>query len=156
MSRGEADHVVPPVDERWAGEFAKFIETGDASDEFFAYLDENEACQKAVDLALKKKSQGLDRVAQLLNAEAPATARVRNDPATAGAKDESSPAPRVKIEQWSAALAQALIVAARLPADQRSRVVRDAVAQAGRSRREKQAVKAMAAELVEETADNKS
>ena len=144
MSRGEADHVVPKIDERWAGEFAKFIETGDASDEFFAYLDENEACQKAVDLALKKKSQGLDRVARLLVAESPATA---------GAKDEAPALPRVKIEQWSAALAQALIVAARLPADERSRVVRDAVAQAGRSRREKQAVKAMAAELVEETVD---
>lgn len=147
MSREEADHVVPTIDERWAGEFAKFIDTGDASDEFFAYLDHNEACQKAVDLALKKKSQGLDRVARLLVAESPATN---------AAKDESAAAPRVKIEQWSAALAQALIVAARLPAEERSRVVRDAVAQAGRSRREKQAVKAMAAELVEEAADNKS
>ncbi len=134
MSQVEGDHR---LDERWAEEFARFIETGDASDEFFAYLDENTACQQAVDLALKKKSEGLDRVSRLLEA------------------DERTGEQKPKAHQWASALAQALSIAARLPAAERSRVVRDAVAQAGRSRRDRQAVKAMAAELVEETAEIK-
>ncbi len=58
------------VDKKWAKEFVSFVESGDASDEFFAFLDSNADCQRAVDMVLRNESQGLERVAQFLRSEA--------------------------------------------------------------------------------------
>src|SRR5262245_40804833 len=107
MSIAEAVKLVDP---KWQAEFRKFVDSGDASDGFFEFLDTNKACQKAVDMVLKRKSEGLERVSDLLRSE------------------ELTARPRPVMEKKSEQLAQALGIAARLPADERRKVVQDAVA----------------------------
>lgn len=44
------------VDERWHSEFARFVETGEADDEFLNYLDQDKAAQQAVETAFKRQA----------------------------------------------------------------------------------------------------
>lgn len=54
------------IDPRWARDFVSFVETGEASDEFIAFLDASKECQHAVDMVLEQESARVARVAKLL------------------------------------------------------------------------------------------
>jgi hypothetical protein len=127
------DNALTLVDQRWAKDFESFVETGDASDEFFAFLDSDENCQKAVDQVLKRKSQGLERVSELLRSEEPIG---RNE--------------RPTMKQTSARIADALGAAARLPAAERTQVVKDAVVIIQNAMEDSKPVEAVASALAHE------
>ena len=63
------------VDPKWARDFVSFVQTGDASDEFIAFLDTSKECQRAVDMVLEQESGKVARVAQLLRGQADVAAR---------------------------------------------------------------------------------
>jgi HEAT repeat protein len=46
------ENILSRVELRWHEEFQRFVQTGDADPNFLKYLDENKACQNAVDEAL--------------------------------------------------------------------------------------------------------
>lgn len=47
------------VDPRWHEEFLKFVDSGDASDEFLDYLEDSEDCRKAMDMVFESQAQAL-------------------------------------------------------------------------------------------------
>ena len=59
------------IDSKWARDFVSFVETGEASDEFIAFLDTSKDCQRAVDMVLEQESGKIARVARLLREPAP-------------------------------------------------------------------------------------
>jgi hypothetical protein len=123
------------VEPKWAGVFKRFVQTGDASDEFFAFLDSSANCQRAVDMVLERKSRGLERVSDLLRSE-----------------ELSSRQDRPKAEQKAVYLAQALGVAARLSRDERSRVLRETLEKMRDTGLDVGQVKEVASELQHEAA----
>ena len=127
------DNAVTLIDQKWAKDFETFVTTGDASDEFFAFLDSDENCQKAVDQVLKHKSQGLERVSELLRSGEPV---------------ERTERPTMK--QTSAQIADALGAAARLPATERTQVVKDAVVLIHNAMQDSKPVEAIASALAQE------
>ena len=58
-------HIYP----RYRPDFLRFVETGESSDEFFAYLDTNPEAQKGIEEALKLTSVGLERLRDALAAD---------------------------------------------------------------------------------------
>jgi len=50
------------IAEQWREEFLRFVETGKASKGFLEYLDEDEQCQEAVDLAFKRQAKRFGQV----------------------------------------------------------------------------------------------
>lgn len=120
------------VDKKWAAEFQTFVESGDASDAFFEFLDKDPNCQKAVDMVLEQKSRGLQRVGALLQSD-----------------EMTGTRPKASMEHKTAQLAQALGVAARLPANERTRVVSSVMEQLGQSQRDKKGVADLGAKLAQ-------
>ena len=59
------------IDGNWHGEFVRFVQEGEASDDFLAYLDANRDCQKAVDMAFEAQARGLEDLGQALCAHVP-------------------------------------------------------------------------------------
>ncbi len=55
------DQIAP----EWRAAFVQFIRTGDASDDFLAYLDSDPACQEAVEAAFAAQSEAFRRFAKL-------------------------------------------------------------------------------------------
>lgn len=56
--------------ERWKAEFEKFIQTGEASDEFLAHLDNCEHCGKTVDDAFNRQAKTFEELAEILRQNA--------------------------------------------------------------------------------------
>lgn len=56
------------VDQRWQKEFDTFVETGEASDEFFVYLDQDRGCQEAVDRAFNAQASAFEEFSQAIKA----------------------------------------------------------------------------------------
>ena len=59
----EALKLVPA---RWRGEFCRFIEEGEAGDEFLAFLEQDAGCRRACEMVLRAD----DEMARLIRAAA--------------------------------------------------------------------------------------
>ena len=128
------------VDPKWARDFVSFVETGEASDEFIAFLDTSKECQRAVDMVLEQESGKVARVAQLLRE--PATRSQAVSPA-------SRPLAAVTAPQ-SALIAEALGAALALPAEQRTEVIKKAVATMQTESKDKKALQSMVTEMAQQ------
>jgi hypothetical protein len=123
------------VDPKWARDFVSFVETGEASDEFIAFLDTSKECQRAVDMVLEQESGKVARVAQLLREPAP-----RSQAASASFAHAATAQP-------SALIAEALGAALALPAEQRTEVIKKAVATVQNGSRDREALQSMVTEM---------
>jgi hypothetical protein len=63
MTRQELLHL---VDSRWHGDFVRFIETGDASEEFLAFMDRDPDCQRAVETAFSQQAADFEELSRSL------------------------------------------------------------------------------------------
>ena len=68
------DQIAP----EWRAAFVQFIRTGDASDDFLAYLDSDPACQEAVEAAFAAQSEAFRRFAKLASDPAELAAAVQS------------------------------------------------------------------------------
>ena len=59
------------VHPEWRLEFETFVETGEASEEFLAYLDRDPACQKAVEAAFTQQAAAFEELSRTLRASVP-------------------------------------------------------------------------------------
>jgi hypothetical protein len=125
------------VDSKWAKDFVSFVETGEASDEFIAFLDTSKECQRAVDMVLEQESGKVARVAQLLREP---VAR----PQSAAPAGQAATAPQ------SALIAEALGAALALPAEQRTEVIKEAVATMQNESRDRAALQSMVSEIAQQ------
>lgn len=55
-SAGYLAELLGNIAEEWWGEFERFVETGDADENFLAYLDDNEVAQEAVETAFNHQA----------------------------------------------------------------------------------------------------
>ena len=60
------DTVVQQIKPEWRNEFRRFVDSGDASDEFLAYLDSSEEGKKAVEQAFNAQADALTGLAHAL------------------------------------------------------------------------------------------
>jgi hypothetical protein len=58
--------VVEQIKPEWRNEFRRFVDSGDASDEFLAYLDSSEEGKKAVEQAFNAQADALTGLADAL------------------------------------------------------------------------------------------
>jgi hypothetical protein len=58
--------VVKQIKPEWRNEFRRFVDSGDASDEFLAYLDSTEEGKKAVEQAFNAQADALTGLADAL------------------------------------------------------------------------------------------
>ena len=126
------------VDPKWARDFVSFVETGEASDEFIAFLDTSKECQRAVDMVLEQESGKVARVAQLLREPSP-----RSQAAS------KSMGPAVTAAQ-SAIIAEVLGAALALPAEQRTEVIKEAVATMQSESKDRRALQSMVTEMAQQ------
>lgn len=68
MKLGE---IIDQVDPRWRKDFATFIETGEGSDEFLAYLDHDPQGQQALETAFNAQAEAFRGLAQEFKNTAP-------------------------------------------------------------------------------------
>lgn len=61
------DELAKLVNPHWQGAFLRFIESGEAEEDFLAYLDQDEDCQKAVDLAFTAQAATFEDFARALS-----------------------------------------------------------------------------------------
>jgi hypothetical protein len=61
--------VLASVDPEWRQAFRMFVNTGEASPEFMAYMDASPACQQAVEAAFNIQADGLRSLAEALATE---------------------------------------------------------------------------------------
>ena len=54
------------VEPRWHKAFMNFIETGEAEEEFLAYINTNERCRQAVEMAFDTQASAFKNFAMLL------------------------------------------------------------------------------------------
>ena len=125
------------VDSKWARDFVSFVETGEASDEFIAFLDTSTDCQRAVDMVLEQESGKVARVAQLLREPMPRS------------QGASSPFAHAATAP-SARIAEALGAALALPADQRTEAIKKAVATMQSESRDRKALQSMVSEMAQQ------
>ena len=129
------------VDGKWAKDFVSFVEKGEASDEFIAFLDTSKECQRAVDMVLEQELGKVARVAQLLREP---VARPQPAQATSGSFAH------VATALPSALMAEALGAALALPAEQRSEVIKEAVATMQNEKRDREALQSMVSEMAQQ------
>jgi hypothetical protein len=60
------ESVLQQIKPQWREEFRRFVDTGDASDEFLAYLDNSEEGKHAVELAFNAQADALTGLADAL------------------------------------------------------------------------------------------
>lgn len=66
MDKKELQEILWLIEQKWHSDFLKFIETGEASDDFFDSLDSNTDAQIAVGLVFTAQARALEYVAKLL------------------------------------------------------------------------------------------
>ena len=66
------DELLRIVDPTWHSEFLNFIETGEASEEFLTYMDQNPSCQRAVEAAFSEQAAAFESFSRDLRATVPA------------------------------------------------------------------------------------
>lgn len=134
---GSLEELVNLVQAEWREEFRRFIETGDASESFLAFLDTDVQCQKLIERAFALQLADLDDFANALD----------------GRREDAKDIRDVRrAESVSASMALAFEDALEIPAAQRPNVVRRAVDALTRSiRPERQPeLKAVVSELDKE------
>lgn len=100
------DELTAGIEPRWRQEFLRFIETGDASEEFLTYMDQDPACQAAVEAAFSEQAAAFESLSRDLRTAAP----------------DASPA-KSPSSVLSEHMAQALERTLALPPSERTRVV---------------------------------
>ena len=63
MSLKNIAREIPP---KWQTDFTRFVETGEASQAFLDFLDEDNGCQTAVDRAFTEQAAGFKKLAKIL------------------------------------------------------------------------------------------
>lgn len=63
----EKEKLLKLVAPEWHQDFLKFVESGEASEEFVYYLYRDKQCQKAVGMVFEEQSRRLERMANELN-----------------------------------------------------------------------------------------
>jgi hypothetical protein len=58
--------LLDQVDERWRSEFERFVETGEAGEEFLSYLDQHTGAQEAVQTAFERQAAKFEEFASEL------------------------------------------------------------------------------------------
>jgi hypothetical protein len=97
------DQLLQNVDRKWHGEFLRFVETGEAGDEFLQYLDSDKGGQQAVEIAFNAQAAAFEGLA----------GELRN-PQAQGITEPTAAA--------SARMVEAVEVVLQLPAEQREEV----------------------------------
>jgi hypothetical protein len=105
--------LIEKVPEQWRVEFLRFVETGNASEDFLAFLDRDVASQEAVDAVFERQAQVLEDLARGLRA---------NDPVRAAQSVLSSPATARSVNAVATDLTRALSQTATLPEPARREV----------------------------------
>lgn len=121
------EDLMEKVSPRWRQEFVRFVQTGEASDAFLDYLDEDPGAQEAVEEAFEVQAAGLERLSELL--ESPGS---EGDEERAGARQEavtarmalaiSEAAEFSDAERHELAEGMAALIRAAVPADRQDRV----------------------------------
>jgi hypothetical protein len=111
------EEIVSNIDPRWQKEFLEFVNTGEGSDEFLAYLDNDPQGQQAVELAFTAQAKAFEGLAEEFKS-------------SASPRDEASATPAVLASE---SLVQAVEDVARLPYDERIQAVRQTVSSLGSS-----------------------
>ena len=62
----DLETVVEQIKPKWRNEFRRFVDSGDASDEFLAYLESSEEGKKAVEQAFNAQADALTGLADAL------------------------------------------------------------------------------------------
>lgn len=60
------EEVLQNVDPRWHEQFVRFVDSGEASDEFLQFLDTDEPCQQAVETAFQVQAAGVAKAVAAL------------------------------------------------------------------------------------------
>jgi hypothetical protein len=94
------------IDENWRRDFITFVQTGDASEKFLTYLDNDPQAQAAVEQAFTEQARAFEGLAQLVKSSSSVTPKVAS--ATEGV---------------SAAVARAVEQIAALPGEERANAV---------------------------------
>ena len=105
------EEILKNVDHRWQKEFLTFIETGDGSNEFLTYLDNDPEGQTAVDLAFSAQAKAFEGLAEEFRKATPSDVEVKIEPTAAA----------------SESLTLAVENIARLPHEQQLEAVRNAL-----------------------------
>ena len=66
MDKRELDETLWLVKQKWHSDFLKFIETGEASEEFLDYLDSNSDAQRAVGLVMTAQVRTFEYIGKVL------------------------------------------------------------------------------------------
>jgi hypothetical protein len=77
--------ILTNVDEKWRPDFLRFIDTGEANDDFLNYLNHDKSGQQAVELAFDAHAQSFRGLADELKSPPPAEEIVM-DPAAVASK----------------------------------------------------------------------
>lgn len=59
------------IEPKWHKEFLRFVETGDASEEFLTYMDRTPACQQAVEAVFSEQAAAFETLSRDLRAAIP-------------------------------------------------------------------------------------
>lgn len=111
------EDILKNVGKRWQTEFLNFVNTGEGSDDFLAYLDHDPQGQKAVELAFTAQAAAFEGLKEEFKRTSPSW-------------NEANPRPAVVASE---SLAQAVEGVARLPHEQRIEAVRQTVSTLGSS-----------------------
>ncbi len=110
--------------DQWRSEFERFVETGEADDDFLSYLDQNEDAQMAVEVAFKRQAAKFEGLAselkrrqdQSITGESHLVAALSSTPVkVAAVLEDALQAPSAERDQVVAASTAAL--AASMPAE---------------------------------------
>jgi hypothetical protein len=67
----QQEELLAGVEPGWHQEFLRFIETGDASEEFLTYMDQDPACQAAVEAAFSEQAAAFESLSRDLRTAVP-------------------------------------------------------------------------------------
>lgn len=66
MDKKELQEILWLIEQKWHSDLLKFIETGEASDEFLDYMDSNPDAQRAVGLVISAQIRAFEYVGKTL------------------------------------------------------------------------------------------
>jgi hypothetical protein len=112
------EEIVSNIDPRWRKDFLDFVNTGEGSDEFLAYLDNDPEGQQAVEMAFTAQAKAFEGLAEEFRKPA------------FSSQEEVTAAPAVLASE---SLTQAVEDVARLPYEERLQAVQQTVSSLGSS-----------------------
>jgi hypothetical protein len=107
----DLEEMVAP---QWRSAFLRFVETGEAEEDFLDFLDRDEQCQRAVEQAFDRQAKGFEGMAAELRRVSDAAERQEPTP---------SPAQAVAVSAISNSIAAVVAMALQSPPAQRDEVV---------------------------------